>query len=779
MMKESEKGFANGLRKSTKKTLSNARMRALALSFLFIISGVGASLLINPVAALPQSAAPTATAASFVAAPLSQAEANWASPNGNTFNQDYNPQNQLNSTNAQYLGLSWLFPLPFRPTPLTTYAGPGGVGVDSATLVINGTIYAITQYGEIFALNAQNGDVLWDDILPILPNSTAGITGISGIALHLHDGSEQYTTKPMGNAITGPTLWYAAPGLKIWAINALTGAYELNFTYFTGMNMVQGNSPTSIESPIAPNVLVDQDRGVVITSVGSGSSPATGRCFYRGWSVLASPPQPIWTTYCTPPQPQGNLPVDPYWDVSQVNNMSSAEIFYPGPSYNGGGYIPGTAVVDLKSLSQSVLNRTLYNDWGYVGQSAECSAYTNGASTGSTAAGWGAAWLLGTGPSAGMAFVNTNNKDPYNSPCTPGPDLWSASVLALNDTTGQWIWGFQATAHDIWDYDCSWWQALGNETVNGANTQVLWKTCKNGYLYEINALTGHLVWAYTPPSSTMPRCGVCYMLNPLNSTDMSLPFMNPTLKPTIYFPSEFAAIENEGSYDPALNYLFIATHNVPLLAYYVAPNSTNYKTNSGMANFPPPGGTALAGTQDNSTITAINAATGQSVWTHFIPTQGYRGGVTSSGNVVFVALSSGDLQMLDATNGSLIKDLYVGGPLNELPVIAATIKGQMEVIIPITTGLVTWGTSVPGDIVAMTLQGQPSGTSGTTSTSTSTTTVTVTPSVSTTTVVSTSIETSTTTSTNNTALYGVAAVAVIFIIVSGYLAATRGRKPAS
>jgi len=37
---------------------------------------------------------------------------------------------------------------------------------------------------------------------------------------------------------------------------------------------------------------------------------------------------------------------------------------------------------------------------------------------------------------------------------------------------------------------------------------------------------------------------------------------------------------------------------------------------------------------------------------------------------------------------------------------------------------------------------------------------------------------STSTSSNNTALYGVAAVAVIFIIVSGYLA-MRGRKPAS
>jgi len=749
-------------RKSLKKKLSNSSIRAISLSLLFIISGIGASVLVSPVSAAPNTAAPVAAATA-----LTQAEANWEAGNGNAFNQNYNPQTQINSANAQYLGLSWIFPLPIRPNALLTVSGVGGSGVDTAPIIVNGTIYAIAQYGQVFALNAANGDVLWTDVLPIFPNSTAGITGISGVALHLHDGSEQYTTKLFGGT---PTLWYAVPGLKIYAIDANTGAYEMNFTYFTGMSMVQGSSPTSIESPIAPNILIDQNKGIAITSIGSGSSPATGRCFYRGWDILVNPPTPLWTAYCSPPQPGGNLPVNENWDVSQVKNMSGAEIFYPGPAYNGGGPIPGTAVVNLKTISSTVLNSTLFNDWGYVGQSAQCAAYTGGSSTGSTAAGWGAPWLLGTGPTSGMAFVNTNNKDPYNSPCTPGPDLWSASVLALNETTGQWIWGFQATAHDLWDYDCSWWQAMGNETVGGVTTQVLWKTCKNGYLYELNALTGSLIWAWTPTSSIMPRCQYCYMLNPLNSTQMSYGFMNPSLAPTIYFPSEFAGIENEGAYSPALNYLFIATQNVPLLSYYVAPNSTNYKSNSGMLNLPPPGASKTAGTQDNATINAVNAATGQSVWNHFISTQGYRGGLTSSGNLVFATLSSGDIQMLNATSGHLVRDFYIGGPLNELATIGATITGQMEIVLPITAGLVSWGTGVPGDIIALSLQGSATSSTGSGATTTTTTTTT-------TTVVSTSISTSVSGG-NSTTLYGVAAIAVIFIIATGYLA-MRGRKPAS
>jgi glucose dehydrogenase len=675
-------------------------------------------------------------------------------------------------------------------------------------MIINGTIYAITQFDQVFALNAANGNVLWTDVLPLTPNSTLG-HGTGALSLHLHNGNQQYTSKLFGNT---PTLWYAADDQKIYAINALNGKYELNFSIFDGIGTVAGNNPGSVYTGVgAANLLVDQNKGILISSVVSAFSPASGRCMFRGWNVLVTPPQLMWTAFCTPPQPGSNVPVDPSFFVKQVNSMKGAQIFYPGPAYNAGGYIPSTAVVDLKTLSPSVLNSTLYNDWGYINQTPACTAYSGGSSTGSTAAGWGAPWLLGTGPTAGLAIINTNNKDPYNSPCTPGPNLWSAAILALNETTGAWVWGFQSGAHEAWDYDCSWWQAMGNETINGVNTQVVWKTCKNGYLYELNAVNGNLIWAWTPPQSILPRCQYCYMYNPLNKTQMNYPYFNPNAlganQGTLMFPSEAAGFENEGSYSPALNYLFVASQNVPLLAYYVGINSSNYQTNSGMAFFPPPGGSGLFGPQDNTTISAVNAATGQIVWSHFIPTQGYRGGLSNSGNVVFVTLSSGSMLMLNAQTGATIKDYYIGGPLNVLPSIGATVSGQMEVIVPITAGLLSWGTGVPGDLVAFTLNVPAITTATTTATATATTTApgqTITTTIGgqtiTTTVggqtITTTIGGQTITSTvgggasgtvtvtstaagsgvDTTTLYGVAAVAVILAISTGYLA-MRSRKP--
>jgi glucose dehydrogenase len=772
------------------RSSSGISVKAVGISLLFFLSSVGASVLISPAGASPNSLAAT---------PLSSLEANWANANGDQFATDYSPQNVINSSNAQYLGLAWLFPLPTHPTALLSVTG--GLGVDTAPLIINGTIYAVTQADQAFALNAANGNVLWTTVIPVLPNSSAGLGVTPAASLHLHDGNEQFTTKLFNHT---PTWWISANDWKVYAINALTGAFLLNFTIFPGTNKIDGNSPGAVMHWLgATNVLIDENKGIAITSGISTNISDSGRCFYKGWNINVSPVQLMWTAFCTPPQPGGNLPVDPYWEIKLVNSMKGAQIFYPGAAYNGGGYIPSTGAVDLKTISAAQLNASLYDDWGQINQSPACKAFTGGMSTGSTNAGWGAPWLLGSGPTAGYAFVNTNNKNPYGgSSCSPGPNLWSAAELAINETNGQWIWGFQGTAHDIWDYDCSWWATIANETINGVNTQVMFKTCKAGYLYALNAVTGKMIWAWTPPLSIEQRCSNCFMLNPLNRTEMTeawlgIDIVNP--KPTICTPCTFS-FESEGAYNPKTNYIYVVSQNYPQLWYYVPFNLTNYHTSGGTASFPIPGQTKTTGAWDNATLEAVNAATGQMVWNYFIPNQGYRGGIITSGNIVFLTLSSGSLLMINAQTGAKISDYYIGGPLNVHPTIGATAAGKMQVIVSITAGLVTWGTGIPGDIVALTLQNVPA-TNTVTSTATAVSTTTVGGQTITTTVggggavtvTSVSISTvagggasgtvtvtSTTAGTgiDTTTLYGVAAVAVIFIIATGFLA-MRGRKPAA
>ena len=751
-------------------SLSDKRLRAITIAALFILSAVATAGLLRPASAAPNS---QQTAALAPASPLSQAEASWAYTDGNQFAQNYNPQNQINSSNAKYLGIKWLFPVPGTPQALGGGAGGGfgGVGVDTTPIISNGTIYFTTQYFQIFALNMASGDILWTTTIPLTLNSSKGLYD-GGLGLHIHQGPQAFTTANFGWNNGAPLYWLVASDEVVYAINGLSGKFAMNFTIWNGIGDVAGNSPTSTYSA-QMMINIDSQRGILVNGMESTSQANAARGFNMGWNIKTNPPTHMWTNYYAPPQAGGNLPVNPNWAISQVNNMSGAQIFYPGPSHNAGGSIPGSAVVDLKTLTPDQLNATLYNDWGQAFQTEQCLAITGGNSPGSVGSGWGGTYVMDQ--KSGITYVSTGNRAPYVSPCNPGPDLWQASVLAINNTNGQWIWGFQTSAHDDWDWDCSWFQALGNATVAGVSTEVLIKTCKNGYLYEINAHTGHLIWAWTPPSSILPRCTYCYMQNPLNRTQMTNDWAAPNDKTFISNPSELAGFESTGVVDPATNMVYVGSHNVPSQFTIVPLNATDYATTQGIDSLNPG-----PGFPDNSTIEAIDMSTGNLIWSYPIPTTGFRGGLMASGGVVYVPVATGDLLSLNAKTGALINDLYVGAPMDVVPAVGATISGQEQVMLTVgSPSFFLGGVATPGDIVALTLQGVPSAPSTSTTTVVSTSTTTVTgpggsASVSTTTVVSTT----STGSSNSTALYGVAAVAVIFIILSGYLA-MRGRKPAS
>jgi len=845
MTKVLTKDITKEFKKSMKKTFSNTSIRAIAISLLFIFSGIGASVLINPASATPNSAAPSA-ATPVAAAPLTQAEANWEFPNGNAFDQDYNPQTQINSSNVQYLGLAWIFPVPTAPTQLSSLVnGFSGVGIGMSILIVNGTAFATTAFDTTIAFNVANGNVLWTFLSPLQVNQTKG-EATGPLPLHSHDGNEWFSTATFGSGVSGPTLWFQGMNNLVYAINAINGKQELNFSDFTGLNMVAGNNPQSIYNGIgASNIVINPQLGILVSGHDAEIDADNGRGFFAGWNLNTNPPSMKWITYDTPPQPGSpTAALNPYFDQQLIANISqNAGTFYPGlngstndyttPTEVQGGTLYNTndnIVVNWKTMPAAQLNATLYNDWGQSDQSAQCLAIDGGGSTGSTGSAWGGAWVVGSGQSAGMVFLGTNNKDPFVGPCNPGPDLWSASVIALNITTGAWIWAFQTTTHDIWDYDCSWWQGLANATIAGVQTEVLLKTCKDGYLFEFNAQTGNLIWAFDPPSGTQTpgssRCPICFPFNPLNKSmvDADFPTALTNCAPTwtiacetgpqpafLQWPPQLAGFESEQAIDQATGMIYATGHIVPDYEGYFGLNASTYFSSTGESGVPCPNCGQL---YSNATTWAINFNTGQLVW-HYVQTtsQGYRGETEVSGNVVYTEYSSGDIHMVDATTGQLLRDYYIGAPMANGMSIGAAVNGQEYLITPVGScspeAVATCPGTTPGDVVALTLQNVPTSTTTATATVTTTSTTTTTSlttttlpgQVTTTTVTgpggqiitttitgsattvtmsagATTVTTTTSSGSNNTALYGVAVVAVIFIIATGYLA-MRGRKPAS
>jgi glucose dehydrogenase len=612
---------------------------------------------------------------------------NWSGPENNfPLNWSYDNQTVINSQNVNQLQVKWTFPVPSAPAGQVQ----GAEGVMQTPLIYKGVIYGVTNWSRIYALNAENGNDVWHMDLPIMGNYSEylqpSVPGPLGIPLgHYH---AMFLTTGIWNE---PLIWVVTNTYQVFALKATTGDMVLNFNPFISDRQSGTMSGSyGLYDVDTPDILIDQQRGVLMFSPTVTEGDSAGRGFLEAWNITTTTPKFMWRTYVIPPQ-DGS---DPSWSLDSVMSMSHAYIFN------------GTAAVDLKALPQDQLSRMLAGDWGSFGFNG-----TNSFSGGS--AGWGGAWAIDE--RTGVAYIGTNVPGPdWNATNRPGPDLWSGSVLALNITSGKMIWGFQAIPHALGDFDCSWNVMLANETISGHSMPVVYKGCKNGYIFALNASTGSMLWFLKPPSINYENV---IPLNPMNKTQMDKYNWDgyPSTKPIVQNPSDTGALESDLAFDPAKNLVFAATYNEPKLFTYsdvgppkIPENVSQWEFTWGVQilKIMPVGPV-------NSTIYAIGAANGQIVWAYNLQDTPYRGGLTVSGGVVYVSTLDGTLRMLDEGTGKLLSSRTVGGSLLVQPSLGDDANGQMTLVMT-DMGSTRWGQPFPGFIQALTLSsasqsGGPSG----------------------------------------------------------------------
>ena len=122
---------------------------------------------------------------------------------------------------------------------------------------------------------------------------------------------------------------------------------------------------------------------------------------------------------------------------------------------------------------------------------------------------WGGSWWeLGGGGAVWDAIVydtrndlvifGTGNGTPWNQRLrdpTGGDNLFLASIVAIKATTGEYVWHYQATPGDTWDYDAMSPMMLVDITHQGKQRRVVMQPNKNGMFYVLDAATGELLKA--------------------------------------------------------------------------------------------------------------------------------------------------------------------------------------------------------------------------------------------------------------------------------------------
>ena len=89
----------------------------------------------------------------------------------------------------------------------------------------------------------------------------------------------------------------------------------------------------------------------------------------------------------------------------------------------------------------------------------------------------------------------------------PGDNLFSQSLVCLDAKTGERVWHFQITHHDIWDYDIPAPPVLADITVDGREIKAVAQVTKQAFVFVLDRSTGEPIWPIEErpvPKSNVP-----------------------------------------------------------------------------------------------------------------------------------------------------------------------------------------------------------------------------------------------------------------------------------
>ena len=581
---------------------------------------------------------------------------NWPNTAGDTTASGFSPQTVINKESAQNLEIKWMYPFP------NVAARIGGYPVDQQgtvvpPIIIDGIVYQVMNWGLVLALDAKSGKTIWTYDANAKINQTldekAGVKILRGInhyhSIQTFDGKMIVPSFPCDYHV----------------VNLLTGKLELLLRY-TCANIpgAQGQGWKGVQT--AGPVVYEKGRVMVVPACPIHESNAGMRGCFAGYEFDTG--KLLWRFFVSPPA--GG---DPDWAV-RVRDK---------------GWIQG-----IKASTIPIDN--LKNDWGKVTQPGPTIL---GASAGP---GWGA-WAVDQ--ETGIAYVGTTQPGPdYNATYRPGPNLFSDSILALDSMTGELKWFFQTTTHDLWDLDCSWNVVLSKI----GNKKVIHKACKDGLTWTLDAATGEPIWYFNPSISVKYSDWVPFHpetkldsgpkdrsaiagADPRDIRTFTRPWQNwPSKDPYWVNPTGTGAVESDITV--AYGKVYVATMNNPS---YGRVTSVESSLAGGQVSLTPPTQAVR-----NTTIYALDAATGKMIWSFYIDNVGYRGRLIATGGLVWAASLDGNLYGLDAETGKVLFTRYLGIGLANAPSFGANADGKMLMVMNVGGTYPTWGAAVPGALMA-------------------------------------------------------------------------------
>ncbi len=311
--------------------------------------------------------------------------------------------------------------------------------------------------------------------------------------------------------------------------------------------------------------------------------------------------------------------------------------------------------------------------------------------------GGGTVWdSMAYDPELDLLYIGVGNGSPFNYQFRSdgkGDNLFLSSIVALRPETGEYVWHYQTTPGEMWDYTATQHMILADIRIDGQLRKVLMQAPKNGFFYVLDRTNGQLLSAekFVPvnwASHIDLQTGRPVLTGAANYLDgKGMKLVMPSFlgghnwQPMSYHPGTglvyLPAQETAAGLEPQKEPLFMPIRNVVNIGLEVPSLPEDPQVVKRIAQ------------SWKGALLAWDPVKQQAAWRVDYPTAWNGGTLATAGNLVFQGTADGRAVAYAADSGKALWSSPVNSGAMAGPV-TYSVKGEQYV-----TFMVGWGGSFP------------------------------------------------------------------------------------
>ena len=274
--------------------------------------------------------------------------------------------------------------------------------------------------------------------------------------------------------------------------------------------------------------------------------------------------------------------------------------------------------------------------------------------------GGGTAWNAMTyDPEFNHIYIGTGNGSPWNHKLRSpdgGDNLFLCSVVALDADTGEYVWHYQTTPGESWDFNSAMDMVLADLTIDGKPRKAMLHAPKNGFFYVLDREDGALISAEKLGKVTWAEG-----IDPETGRPIEIPGARYESGEALIWPGS-GGVHNwhPMAFSPDTGLTYIPTREMP--GYYndEGREPRNWKLTSedpmGLKGFYDD----IPANAGSSALEAWDPVTQSRAWEVETPGVANGGVIATAGDLVFQGRADGQLKAHDAASGAELWSFDMG-----------------------------------------------------------------------------------------------------------------------